>query len=113
MAVRVLQGHRCHICSSVIMALLHVMLHQSHYIAVGVLNECKSPLLLKMLSSVRASSSNLAQPFQTFEIGGCVSAAVVFVWIANCFKRASLTYRRAYLTFYTESSELLISSDFR
>lgn len=113
MAVRVLQGHRCHICSSVIMALLHVTLHKSHYIPVGVLNECKSPLLLKMLSSVRASNSNLAQPFQTLEIGGCVSPAVVFVWIANCFKRASLTYRRAYLTFYTESSELLFSSDFQ
>lgn len=95
MAVRVLQGHRCHICSSVIMALLHVTLHQSHYIPVGVLNECKSPLLLKMLSSVGASNSNLAQPFQTLEIGACVSAAVVFAWIASCFKRTSLTHRLA------------------
>lgn len=59
----------------------------------------KSPLLLKMLSSVRASNSNLARPSQTLEIAGCVSAAVVSVRIVTCFKRASLTYRLAYLRF--------------
>lgn len=95
------------------MAVRHLTPHQSHYIPAGVLNECRRLLCFFFCSSFQLSFiSDLGDRWLYFS---CTLTGVCSKLHDNAFwlKRASLSYRRARLTFSTESSEMLISSDFR